>query len=133
MTAEDVRHITVTIDRPQQDVYAFASRPENVPRWARGLATSIQNVNGEWIGQSPLGRVKVRFAPPNAYGVLDHDVTLESGETVRVPMRVIARDSGRSEVVFTLFRLPGVSDARFEADASAVQRDLLALRDILEH
>lgn len=131
MPAADVRHISVAIDRPQQTVYAFASRPENVPRWARGLATSIAQVGGEWIGQSPMGRVKVRFAPPNTHGVLDHDVTLESGVSVHVPMRVIARDGGRSEAVFTLFRLPGVSDAQFEKDASAVRRDLVALRDIV--
>lgn len=132
MPAADVRHISVAIDRPQEDVYAFASRPENVPRWARGLATAIENVGGEWVAQSPMGPVKVRFAPANAFGVLDHDVTLESGESVYNPMRVVPRADGQSEVTFTLFRRPGISDAEFESDASAVQRDLQALRDILE-
>lgn len=131
-TAADVRHISVAINRPQQDVYAFASRPENVPRWARGLATAIENVRGEWVAQSPMGPVKVRFAPTNAFGVLDHDVTLESGVSVHNPMRVVPREGGRSEVTFTLFRRPGVSDAEFDADASAVLRDLRTLKDILE-
>lgn len=132
MPAADVRHISVAIDRPQEDVYAFASRPENLPRWARGLATSMAQVSGEWIAQSPMGPVKVRFTPANPFGVLDHDVTLESGVSVHNPMRVVPREGGRSEVTFTLFRRAGISDAEFESDASAVQRDLQALRDILQ-
>ena len=133
MTASDVRHISVAIDRPPREVYAFASQPENLPRWARGLATAIAQQGGEWIAQSAMGAVKVRFAPRNDFGVLDHDVTLESGVSVHNPMRVVAREGGGSEITFTLFRRPGVSDADFEADAGAVQRDLRALKNVLEH
>jgi hypothetical protein len=79
-----------------------------------------------------MGTVKVRFVAPNELGVLDHDVTLESGASVHNPMRVIARERERSEVLFTLFRRPGVSDAEFEADGQAVLRDLHALEELLE-
>ena len=132
MTAPDVRHISVTISRPPHEVYDFASKPENLARWAAGLAGSIERVGGEWTAKSPLGTVKVRLVPRNAFGVLDHDVTLESGVSVHNPMRVVARDGGRSEVVFTLFRRADVSDAEFEADAHAVLKDLRSLEEILE-
>ena len=79
-----------------------------------------------------MGTVRVRFVEPNAFGVLDHDVRLESGVSVHNSMRVVARDDGRSEVIFTLFRRPGVSDAEFDADAGAVEKDLGALKEILE-
>jgi hypothetical protein len=36
------------------------------------------------------------FVPRNEYGVLDHEVTLPSGESVHNPMRVIA-DEGRAK------------------------------------
>ncbi len=84
------------------------------------------------MARSALGTVKVRFVEPNAFGVLDHDVTLESGLTVHNPMRVVPRDGGGSEVIFTLFRRQGDSDAEFEADARAVERDLRALKELLE-
>ena len=132
MNASDVRHISVAINRSPREVYDFASKPENLPRWARGLAGSIENVGGEWIAKSPMGTVRVRFVEPNAFGVLDHDVRLESGVSVHNSMRVVARDDGRSEVIFTLFRRPGVSDAEFDADAGAVEKDLGALKEILE-
>jgi hypothetical protein len=75
--------------------------------------------------------VRVRFVERNALGVLDHDVLPESGATVHVPMRVIPNGSG-SEVVFTLFRAPNVSDQKFSEDASWVEKDLNTLKRLLE-
>ena len=57
-----------------------------------------------------MGRVGFAFTERNELGVLDHDVTLPSGETIHNPMRVI-RDGDRSEVVFTL-RRPSEHDRR---------------------
>jgi hypothetical protein len=72
-----------------------------------------------------------RVAERNPYGVLDHDVTLPSGETVHNPLRVLRNDRG-SEAVFTLYRRPGVSERDFEADSSAIRRDLETLKRLLE-
>jgi uncharacterized membrane protein len=126
-----VCHVSVSIDRPPAEVYAFASDPANLPQWANGLSNSIEQVNGAWVAESPLGKVSIRFAARNAFGVLDHDVTLKSGVTVHNPMRVVANGDG-SEVVFTLFRLPGVGEDAFAADAAAVEKDLATLKRLLE-
>lgn len=126
-----VRHFSVSIERSPADVYAFAADPGNLPRWAKGLSGSIAEVNGEWMADSPMGKVKIRFAPRNDLGVLDHDVTLESGETFHNPMRVVANGEG-SEVVFTLYRRPEMTDQDFAADARAIEEDLGALKRLLE-
>ncbi len=112
-------------------VYRFASNPENVPRWAQGLGKTIQKVDGEWIADSPMGKVKVRFSAQNDFGVLDHDVVLPSGSTVHNAMRVIPNGTG-SEVIFTLLRLPDVSAQKFAEDRQAVERDLRKLKELLE-
>jgi hypothetical protein len=127
----EVRNISVSILRSPQEVYAFASNGENLPRWASGLGQSVRHVNGEWIADGPLGHIVVRFAPSNELGVLDHDVVLPSGATVHNPMRVVPNGPG-STVSFTLLRLPGVSEAKFEEDAKWVERDLTALKRLLE-
>jgi hypothetical protein len=133
MSPDDLRFISVSIDQPPREVYDFAAKPENLPRWARGLAGSIEHVAGdEWIARSGLGTVRVRVTPPNELGVLDHDVTLETGVTVHNALRVLPREDGRSEVVFALFRRAGIADADFEADAAAVEQDLRALKAALE-
>ena len=125
------QHISVSIDRPANEVYEFASNPENLPKWAAGLSGSIENVKGDWIAESPMGRVKVKFADKNTFGILDHDVTLPSGEKVNNPMRVVPNNEG-SEVLFTLYQRPDVSNLMFAEDAKAVARDLQKLKTLLD-
>jgi hypothetical protein len=128
----DVQHISVSIRRSPAEVYEFASDPRHLPRWAAGLARSAVAEEGDaWVADSPMGRVKIRFAPPNPYGVLDHDVELESGVTVHNPMRVVPNGKG-SEFIFTLIRQPGMSDAEFAGDKAAVEKDLRTLKRLLE-
>jgi Polyketide cyclase / dehydrase and lipid transport len=129
--ATESRHISDWIGRPADDVYDYASDPANLPRWAPGLGSSVENSAGQWFVQTSMGRVGFAFVPRNEYGVLDHDVTLPSGEVVYNPMRVIPDGDG-CEVVFTLRRRPGISDQEFSADAGAVAADLARLRRILE-
>lgn len=127
-----VRHISVSIQRSPQEVYLFVSNPLNLPQWAAGLSQSKVFKSGEeWVCDSPMGRVKVKFAEKNSWGVMDHVVTLPSGEANFNPFRVFANDEG-SEVIFTLFRLPRMSDLDFEDDAKLIEADLQKLRRILE-
>jgi hypothetical protein len=127
-----VRHITVSISRPCGDVYEFLAEPANFERWASGLGNGLRRVGGKvWRAEGPDGGVTVRFSDRNAYGVLDHEVETPTGERILNPMRVVPNGSG-SEVVFTVFQRPGVSDETFEADASWVSRDLQALKQLLE-
>ncbi|MFE3828404.1 SRPBCC family protein [Streptomyces sp. NPDC059092] len=131
-TGKESRHLGVHIDRTVDEVYAYASDPANLPAWARGLGGSIEKIDDQWVAESsPMGRVVVAFVPRNELGVLDHDVTLPSGETVHNPVRVIADGAG-SEVVFTLRRQPEVSEAEFERDADMVAADLTRLKDLME-
>jgi hypothetical protein len=96
-----------------------------------GAGRFIEQVEGEWIADSPMGRIRIRFAEKNRFGVLDHEVALGSGATINNPMRVIANGEG-SEIFFTLIRQPDVSKEKFEEDARWVEKDLLILKEILE-
>ena len=125
-------HVTTTINRPAAEVYEYAADPTNLSNWAAGLAHQpVEHIDGQWVVDSPLGRVVVAFVPPNDFGVLDHDVTLPSGETVTNPMRVIANEHG-CDVMFTVRRRPGMDDAEFASDVEAVTRDLATLRSLLD-
>jgi hypothetical protein len=129
--ATESRHLTVSIDRPAGEVYDYAADPRHLPEWAAGLAAGIRLDAGEWVADSPMGRVVVRFVPRNEFGVLDHDVTLPSGATVHNPLRVLPDGEG-CEVVFTLRRQPATTDAQFAADAAAVTADLATLKRVVE-
>lgn len=130
-TTQRSRHLGIPIDRPAQKVYDYVSDPVNVPGWAPGLARSIERVDGQWVGESPMGRVVVVFTPRNEFGVLDHDVTLPSGQTVHNPMRVIA-DGPAARWCSPCSRQPGTSDEEFRRDAEAVSADLTGLKRLME-
>lgn len=125
---EESRHISVVIPRPAPEVYAFARAPENLVRWAAGLATGVRPDGDDLVADSPMGEVRVRFAPDNTFGVLDHDVTLPDGTVVNNPLRVLAHPNG-AEVLFTVRRL-GASDADFDRDCATVLSDLERLRAV---
>jgi hypothetical protein len=125
------RNLSISINRNANDVYDFVSVPENFTLWASGLGNSLKKVNGEWIAETQQGPVRIRFSERNEFGILDHWVSPEPGQVIYIPMRVIANGSV-SELVFTLFRLPGMSDQEFAADAEWVMRDLAALKVLLE-
>jgi hypothetical protein len=125
------RHVSISINHPADEVYEFASNPENLPKWAAGISGSVKNVNGDWIAESPMGRVKVKFGDKNRFGILDHDVTLPSGETFYNPMRVFPNEDG-SELVFTLYQRPGMSDRDFRNDEEQIKADLKKLKALIE-
>jgi uncharacterized protein YndB with AHSA1/START domain len=127
----DTAHIGARIDRPAADVYAYIANPAHLPEWAHGLGGQATEEDGEWFVETPGGRIKVVLAPANYYGILDHDVTYPNGETYSNPVRVVPY-GGASEIVFSVRRNPGTSDADFERDTSLVTADLVRLKEILE-
>lgn len=122
---------SVQISREPAVVYAFVADLNNLPSWATTFCRSIRREGEKWVMETSLGMMAIRLAPENDLGVLDHYLTPPGGETLCVPMRVVANGSG-SEVIFTLFRLPGVREEEYAADAALVRKDLDCLKGLLE-
>jgi hypothetical protein len=131
MKVAEARTIDVTIRRPWPEVHAFLSVPENFARWASGLGQNFRPDGDSYLADGPDGTWRVRFTPPNPFGVLDHDVTAPDGTRTGNAMRVIPNGDG-ALVLFTLLRADGMTDDKFAADAAWVRRDLDALRTLLE-
>jgi hypothetical protein len=131
MPTYECRTVSVSIDRPWRAVYDFAAQPQNFPRWASGLGANLVPAGDEWIAEGPEGRIRIRFSPPNGYGILDHSVITPKGTEILIPLRVIANGTG-AEVALTLFRLPDMSPEKFATDAAWVARDLASLKALLE-
>jgi hypothetical protein len=129
------RHVSIWIAAAPEAVYEFAADPHTWRQWAAGLAEGgLRQTADGWVADSPMGAVTVEFTPPNGFGVLDHVVRLPSGEAVYNPLRVIPGGVGepRCEVLFTVRRRAGMTEAEFDADAAAVAADLDALRRLME-
>jgi hypothetical protein len=124
-------HVSRVITATPAAVYEFASDIDNLPRWAAGLAQAEVVRDGDALFvESPMGRVKVRFVERNAYGVLDHDVTLPSGTVITNPVRVLSHPNG-AEVVFTIRQID-LDDAEFARDIESVAADLDRLAALVQ-
>lgn len=128
----EARIVHLGVARDWREVYAFAADPATMPRWASGLAAGLRRDGADWIGDGgPLGDIRIRFAAPNDFGVMDHDVTLPDGTTVHNAFRVTPNGDG-AELAFVVLRQPDMDDATFAADADHVLKDLRTLKALLE-
>jgi uncharacterized protein YndB with AHSA1/START domain len=122
--------LSVSIARPPAHVYAFVTNGDNLARWLT-FCTSVRRIGAEWVLDTAVGEMRFRFVPANELGVLDHSVRLPDGRVVLNPMRVVPNGAG-SEVTFTLFQQPGMSDEEFARDARTVETDLRKLKEVME-
>ena len=132
MSTMQARVIHISVERDWHDVAKFVLDPENMPQWASGLAAGLDRRGDHWVADGgPLGEIKVRFAPANDLGVADHEVTLSDGKTFQNALRVVPNGDG-AEVMFTLLRTPGMSDADFQSDADHIDKDLKMLKSLID-
>lgn len=123
--------LSISIASPPSAVAAFVADPRNLPQWAGGFAHAVRQVGDEWRVETGEGEVGLRFSGPVAHGILDHVVTLAPDLQVYVPMRVVPNEQG-SEVMFTLFQLPAMTEHRLQQDIALVQADLQRLKRVME-
>lgn len=81
--------------------------------------------------ETPQGKVKIRITGKNELGILDHYITPSTCAEILVPMRVVPNGTG-SEVIFTVFRQPGMTDDSFSKDIGLVEQDLKSLKAVME-
>jgi hypothetical protein len=125
------RTISVTIERPADQVYEFVRDATTFPRYT-SLFKAVRPAGPDnWIADTDQGQMPLRFAPQNGFRVLDHHVQLRPDLEVLNHMRVLPNADG-AEVLFTVFQRPGMSDTEFEEDREAVETDLYKLKSVLE-
>jgi carbon monoxide dehydrogenase subunit G len=128
------RTVSISIDAASTEVYAFVADPRNLAEWATGLGSAPTPLgDGTWRVETPVGPMRVEFAPRNEFGVVDHVVKPLNGDgaVVDVPVRILP-NAGASEVLLTLFQQPGMSDEQYTADEVMVMGDLARLKHVIE-
>lgn len=124
------RTVSVSIAVPPGQVIDYVSDPKNLPDWS--FFSSVLETPSGWVATTPQGSsVGIRFEVSEEFGVVDHFVTPPDRDEIHVPMRVVPNRGG-SEVLFTLFRMPNMSEADFAKDREVVVEDLARLREVLE-
>lgn len=125
-----VLNLSISINRLPDEVYQYVLNAENMPRWA--FCKAVKKAATDWLMVTDEGEFPLRFVPENEFRIADHYVTVAPGVVVYVPMRVLANCTSGSEVIFTLFRQPTMTDADFARDKGMVEADLAKLKRTLE-
>ena len=127
MSVQRATVVHISILAAPDSVVAFLAEMENWKTWAPWVQSVTRLSEGHWRLETTDGPMTVRFAEPNSLGVLDHEVTLESGVTVFNAMRVVPNGTG-SELTMVVTQYPQMSLEQFEQDVQAVTDDFARLK-----
>ena len=123
--------VSVSIQAPPTTVVAFMADLENWKAWAPWIRSVTRTAPNDWSLDTGDGRMTMRFAAPNALGVLDHQVTLASGVTLTNSLRATANGTG-SDLVMVLLQWPHLSAEEFDRDVQAVTDDFSRIKHAIE-
>lgn len=125
--------ISLTINRPCDEVYRFLSRPANLSRWTAVAfkARLVQVGETEWQAIHEDRVVTLRFTPENALGVIDLQVSGRAGSDRCYFARVFPNGSG-TELCCTVLQAMDESDAEFASEAEWLRTDLMVLKSFFE-
>jgi len=124
--------LNISINCKPEKIYKFASNLSNFPQWAKTFCRSVKKSKGKWLIETPQGPIGVRLAKENKFGILDHYISPSAGKEVYVPLRVVPNASG-SEVIFTVFQQPNMTNESFKKDIALVEKDLKNLKRVMEN
>ncbi len=122
---------TISIDAPQEQVFAFLADAANWPKWAIVNVKSVKPSDGQWwYMETPAGMAKLRIRPNADLGTLDHDFNSPDASWT-VPARLVANGSG-CEFMITFFQPPSFSRQFFEEQVALVDKELAELKTLME-
>jgi hypothetical protein len=131
MTLQRAEVVHTSIAVAPQRVTAWLSDLNNWLTWAPWIRSVSRVSARDWTLVTDVGTMQTHFVEPNSFGVLDHQVLLESGATVFNSMRVLPNGSG-SELVMVIFQRPAMSLEEFQRDVQAVTDDLARMKPAAE-
>jgi hypothetical protein len=120
--------VTTVLDAPRDDVFAFLSRIENLPRWATEFARELRWEDGRAKVVNGRGEFWFDIAADERTGVIDMYAGPSDAELALFPARVVGLPDGRSAFTFTMFQAPGMPDEVFEEQHASLLRELENVR-----
>ena len=122
------RTVTAVLDAPSEEVYAFLSDVDNLPRWATDFARELRYEDGKTKVVNGLGEFFFSIEADADTGVIDmYAGSTEHAMTI-FPTRVVALGPTRSAYTFTMFKAPEMPDDLFESQHRSLQREFDNIR-----
>ena len=115
--------VTTVLAAPSDQVFAYLSDIENLPRWATEFARELRVVDGRHKVVNRLGEFFFAIRADDETGVIDMLAGPEEDQLALFPTRVVPLGENRSAFTFTMFQWPGQPDDLFENQYASLQRE----------
>jgi hypothetical protein len=115
--------VTTVLEAPQDEVFDYLSRIENLPEWANEFARELKWRDGESVVVNGLGEFVFRIEADEETGVIDMLAGPSADELAVFPTRVVPLAAGRSAFTFTMFQAPEMPDELFESQYASLRRE----------
>ena len=73
-----VKTISISINKPADKVFEYASKPDNFPIWVEFIQSIRKETENLWLAETASGNIKIQFVPKNEFGIIDHLVILQT-------------------------------------------------------
>jgi hypothetical protein len=115
--------VTTVLSAPRDEVFAYMSDIENLPRWATEFARELRLEDGEYRVVNHLGEFHFEIRADERTGVIDMLAGPSRDELAVFPTRAVELPGGRTAYSFTMFQGPGMPDELFESQYASLRRE----------
>jgi hypothetical protein len=122
------RTVTTLLDASSEQVFAYLSQIDKLPRWATEFARELRHEDGKARDVNGLGEFSFAIEADARTGVIDMYAGPSEDELALFPTRVVALGDGRSAYTFTMFQGPGMPDELFESQYRSLLREFENIR-----
>lgn len=122
------RTVTTVLPAPRDEVFAYLSDIDNLPRWASEFARELKYEDGHAKVVNGLGEFFFSIEADAATGVIDMYAGPTRDELGLFPTRVIELPGDACAYSFTMFQSPGMPDELFESQHGSLLREFENIR-----
>lgn len=117
------RTVTTVLDAPNEQVFDYLSKVDNLPKWASEFARELKVEGGTAKVVNGLGEFYVSIDADRDTGVIDIYAGPSETELALFPTRVVALPAGGSAFSFTMFQGAEIPDELFESQYQSLLRE----------
>jgi hypothetical protein len=122
------RTVTAVLEAPNDTVFDYLSKLDNLPEWATDFAHELKYVDGKAKVVNGLGEFFFSIEADRATGVIDMYAGPNEDELALFPTRVVPLGTDKSAYSFTMFKAPGMPDELFESQYESLRREFDNIR-----
>ncbi len=115
---------STTVAAWHADVFAYLSQSANIPEWAPGFARDVRVDGDDVLVTNDDGERRVRVQLNEEFGIVDFLAVRADGLRLSSTIWIVATGAHATEVLFTLFRIPGEYDENFAERAEVIPGEL---------